>query len=1623
MARRTQIPQSQAPYRPGHRTAATNASAAAEPHELREKSPVNYENPTTQETSSPKSSSDAGGQWWEVRRIVAERGTGKRQLYQIEWEGTDEHGQPWPLDWKKPHEVTTELISHWEARKRRKRQRSISSSPPPPQPRQAGVSKPVPIATQELGRYKCGSKRLKTPKSEPIIITSSQEGEEENEDITPPQEGICSVGSIDDSIPIKSRSRPNRRQIIGSSQSIGNHSIAKVERRLLDDEEGERERDEELEELEAGQEEEEEEAALEELQETENNLENISNSPPLKQTDFAVEITLPTVLQRAEYIVYQTPELSPDLGEIEEDGEGDEAVQDEEEGEKDKGAPRRNTEPIQEPVGAVPGAEDAGPLETPDIFGVSSGESISDDPEIQVPLTQNSRRERKEVPDSQSPTATPLTITPNNQQLVPETPLNNLVTVSPVNDHLQIIQEIFTSDGIENNDSSQLDVQNDYVDIPDSSNRVFAQDVREMKYQEAQSQSASDNSKNSQNFQNTNRSQNSQNSQNSIPSAQPSFGKIGATPSFQSFSNKESGVHPASAVSGASHEASAESGRAAKCVVGEAAPSPCSDQQLDESQTPRSPQPNVSRSNQESATATDSSFVTPKSVLESLRVADATGVIASLPLESHPAPQRLNSDTVRILQLAVESRLTGILEAPNESPTPSAQPENLQSQDRGEGEVIESVDSSSLRNLQPYEPASFGTNFETFPSLLSPKTPVKEDPLQDRSAASTPCGPIPASVQPAPVTVLGYFPSQRSSQQAAQNEDNITQSSTALQQAVSSQPRENTSPSPSRETRASRKRRLNNSLSEDEIMSAAPASPLLNVSDMASAPDHCLSPKRQGMVTRSSGLLSSSQPPASTAEELEVDGHQREELTPTPEDSTSIDDEYLAASQALNLLQAPVQSTSSEIFLAIPLNDNQIKLYQEKLRSSYRDFEAFVGIQNTQLHGPSASSPVEAMESLVHKLDAIASHCDLFDDHPYTVPGPKIAGWFCKQSSKFALLSNLFEKLKHETYNISIVAEDGLLMDYLEIFMKSKELRHRRYRSDMQSASERTDENSQGLSIILVPSKVDRSVTLPPVNLIIGIDSTLDPSAAHIQELRKNESGTPTPIVHLIGINTVAHILLCLPNSIKTDRQNYIHPVLFAAYLIREDVGILPKNLLDHLDALSIGSPLSWLEKLQTTQEKLLPPLRYDSQNTQTGRVAVPTPVSPARKRVLSLSVAPVDPSGKHKKARIDHSQVSPRTSGDTPMANYGGEIGNSDNSENINKEEHTTEIVGATVGEDPLGAAPNTEPNDITHVTGTIPSGSKPEEPSAPVEPVREEAEDNIDAILEEVEAKAEVDAEEELEDDSEEEESEEVILSAMSKEDMITLLRSYQAELLQRRDHADEWERHLSDREVDYQEQREKIRNLKQELRRQEEQITALTKQRDRSKAATETAVQESNQLRDDLDRFKQALLDTPEGDATRTKIMFDNMDLNTKVITLERKRKSLEKELEFAREQYQIATQGTSVLIKEKSDLEEENELLRIQADDIKVKLKQLNLDKERTKYQNQIRELRARLDRAHRQIFTLETEKKRVERTRGLQTRASSIPPRAAQSSPAPTPTRPVSPSQANHRHLLRGMDGP
>lgn len=59
-----------------------------------------------------------GGDVWPVRAIVNERNRGRGRKFEVEWEGLDASGKPWPNSWVAAGDVSQDLKDQWQEKQR-----------------------------------------------------------------------------------------------------------------------------------------------------------------------------------------------------------------------------------------------------------------------------------------------------------------------------------------------------------------------------------------------------------------------------------------------------------------------------------------------------------------------------------------------------------------------------------------------------------------------------------------------------------------------------------------------------------------------------------------------------------------------------------------------------------------------------------------------------------------------------------------------------------------------------------------------------------------------------------------------------------------------------------------------------------------------------------------------------------------------------------------------------------------------------------------------------------------------------------------------------------------------------------------------------------------------------------------------------------------------------------------------------------------------------------------------------------------------------------------------------------------------------------------------------------------
>jgi len=230
----------------------------------------------------------------------------------------------------------------------------------------------------------------------------------------------------------------------------------------------------------------------------------------------------------------------------------------------------------------------------------------------------------------------------------------------------------------------------------------------------------------------------------------------------------------------------------------------------------------------------------------------------------------------------------------------------------------------------------------------------------------------------------------------------------------------------------------------------------------------------------------------------------------------------------------------------------------------------------------------------------------------------------------------------------------------------------------------------------------------------------------------------------------------------------------------------------------------------------------------------------------------------------------------------------------------------------------------------------------------------------------------------------------------------------LKQKNKEHEDWVAETGKLQLRLEEQVQELRGLRSELQGRDKTIMEGAIARERQLKKIESITAERNKLREDLQASKELFNGAPDRIRQIEQVRIESEAISKENNNLRERLQSQAAESDFLRERYQEASTAASKLTSDLNEMTEARAILEKQADEVTVKLRELNMNEERQQYQTRIRSLEAQLDERNDHIKRLDLEKKKVDRMRGLTTRSSSVP--RQRGSPTPSMSQPASPSQ-------------
>jgi len=214
-----------------------------------------------------------------------------------------------------------------------------------------------------------------------------------------------------------------------------------------------------------------------------------------------------------------------------------------------------------------------------------------------------------------------------------------------------------------------------------------------------------------------------------------------------------------------------------------------------------------------------------------------------------------------------------------------------------------------------------------------------------------------------------------------------------------------------------------------------------------------------------------------------------------------------------------------------------------------------------------------------------------------------------------------------------------------------------------------------------------------------------------------------------------------------------------------------------------------------------------------------------------------------------------------------------------------------------------------------------------------------------------------------------------------------------------------------------RQDIAKLKAEIRRLEKTVDKADAENNRLIADKRKMESKHADLKAQLAKALESL-NSDDLTSTHGKLLSENMELKKKVEHFQHKVESTERDAQFAREQYQTASNSIYEVRQENEELLSTCETLKRKADDNIATLRRMNYDFGVSRRDDEMERLKAQLKESEERVGRLELEKANTFRKGVLGTRSMSVPKRGS-----PAQSRASSPNVVSITHPLRNRQEP
>lgn len=249
--------------------------------------------------------------------------------------------------------------------------------------------------------------------------------------------------------------------------------------------------------------------------------------------------------------------------------------------------------------------------------------------------------------------------------------------------------------------------------------------------------------------------------------------------------------------------------------------------------------------------------------------------------------------------------------------------------------------------------------------------------------------------------------------------------------------------------------------------------------------------------------------------------------------------------------------------LALPAEGKVQSTYFDIIKAKRKVISKFINRHEAIGSGngsPNRTHQRNDIIELVQRLHDTTTHIDLglpgFSTQ-YSLDSQEHAAYANYAGSKFSFLGHLVDVLKSVECSIVVMAQSGPVQDLLEQYLTMKHVSIKRHDPLSPSDSPGPDRPTTDFEVELISTMTSYEVTLRRRPLmIIAFDASFDaqnPQVRRIRTVYSNRNSQLVPVLHLLIANSSEHVDLCIPRSMPSPLR--LKLLLRATWQARPNLG------------------------------------------------------------------------------------------------------------------------------------------------------------------------------------------------------------------------------------------------------------------------------------------------------------------------------------------------------------------------------------------------------------------------------------------------------------------------------------